>query len=73
MANAWRVRCRCVAIWSSSKCGGGSTVPNLSVSGDTEVPLSADNVVTGFDAEMLGCIPFVCLSDGVSSLRDVLD
>ena len=73
MANAWRVWGWGVAIWSSGECGGGSTVPNLNVSCDAEVPLTADNVVAGFDAKMLGRIPFVCLSNGVSGLRDVLD
>lgn len=62
-----------MAIWFASECGDCSAVPNLNISGDSEVTLSTHNVVTGFDAESLGCVPFVCLSHSVPSLRHSFD
>lgn len=62
-----------MAIWFASECGGCSAIPHLNVTGDSEVPLSSNYVVTGFDAESLGCVPFVCLSHSVPSLRHSFD
>lgn len=62
-----------MALWVASECGCGSTVPHLNVTGHAEVPFLGDHVVTGLDAETLGRIPFVRLSDGVTGLRHVFD
>ena len=62
-----------MAIRFASECGGGSAIPHLNVTGDSEVPLTSNHVVTGFDAESLWRVPFVRLSHSVPSLRHSFD